>query len=303
VRGLLVCSSITLLQEVALPTTRRTPKTLHLDDLPTIHPNPAGMHIRADQIVVAVPLDHDPEPLPVLGTLLIANRAAHSLQLHKALQQMNLQLERLLSEILGVTGQASIGAIVEGERTPVAVAQQRNPACKSSEETLAKALSGSWKDELLFVLRQALVLYEVYTAQIAVCDGEIEQYLQRMEARSGEPQARLPELPPAKVDSKSKTAPSLNARARYARLLRVDLVAVMGLSSSSVQTIISESGSEMSRFPSAKHFCAWLGLAPRNEISGGKVERSRRQTVVNRARQAFGQAAQSVSRSGSSIGA
>src|SRR5262249_49142263 len=172
-----------------------------------------------------------------------------------------------------------------------------------SEETLAKALTGTWKNELLFVLQQALVIYDVYTAQIAVCDDQIEQYLQRMEARSGDPHAPLPDLPPAKVDSKSKNAPSFNARAHYARLLGVDLVALMGLSSSSVQTIISEIGTDMSRFASSKHFCAWLGLAPRNDISGGKVLRSRTMKVVNRATQAFRQAAQAVSRSASALGA
>jgi hypothetical protein len=234
---------------------------------------------------------------------LIAHRAPHILHMQKALQQMNIQLERVLSDIMGVTGQAIVGAIVERERNPVALAQLRNPACKSSEETIAKALSGTWKDELLFVLRQALVIYDVYTAQIAVCDGEIEQYLQRMEARSGDPQARLPDLPPAKVDSRSKNAPSFNARAQYARLLGVEMVAVMGLSSWSVQTIISEIGTDMSRFPSGKHFCAWLGVVPRNEISGGKLLRSRTRKVVNRATQAFRQAAQSVARSDLALGA
>ena len=153
------------------------------------------------------------------------------------------------------------------------------------------------------MLQQALVIYGVYTAQIAVCDGELEHYLQRMEVRSGDPTAPLPDLPPAKTDSHSKNAPNFNARAHYARLLGVDLVAVMGLSSSSVQTIISEIGTDMSRFSTVKHFCAWLGLAPRNDISGGKVLRSRTRKVTNRATQAFRQAAQSVSRSDSAVGA
>ena len=234
---------------------------------------------------------------------LIAHRAPHILHMQRALQQMNVQLERVLSDIMGTTGQAIIRAMVAGERDPVALAQLRNPACKSSEEMIAKALRGSWKDELLFVLRQALAIYAVYTAQIAACDGELEQYLQRMQARSGEPEAPLPDLPPAKSDSHSKNAPNFNARAHYARLLGVDLVAVMGLSASSVQTIISEIGTDMERFATVKHFCAWLGLAPRNDISGGKVLRSRTQKVNNRATQAFRQAAQSVSRSDSAVGA
>jgi transposase len=234
---------------------------------------------------------------------LIQHRAPHILHIQKALQQMNVQVERVLSDIMGVTGQAIIRAIVAGERDPVALAKLRNPACKSSEETIAKALRGTWKDELVFVMQQALLIYDVYTAQIAVCDAELEQYLQRMEARSGEPNAPLPDLPPAKSDSHSKNAPNFNARAHYARLLGIDLVAVMGLSSSSVQTIISEIGTDMSRFPSEKHFGAWLGLAPRNDISGGKVLRSRTRKVANRAAQAFRQAAQAVSRSDSAIGA
>jgi hypothetical protein len=183
------------------------------------------------------------------------------------------------------------------------LAQHRNPACKSSTETIAKALTGTWKDELLFVLQQALVVYDVYTAQIAVCDARIEQYLQTMESRSGDPEAPLPDLPPAKADSKTKNAPPPLTRAQLARIVGVDLVAVMGLSASSVQTIITEIGTDMSRFPTVKHFCSWLGLAPRNDISGGKVLRSRTLKVVNRATQAFRQAAQAVSRSDSAIGA
>ena len=168
---------------------------------------------------------------------------------------------------------------------------------------IAKALGGIWKPVLLFVLQQALVIYDVYTTQIAVCDGELERYLGQLEARSDDPQARLPDLPATKADSHSKNAPGFNAQAHDARLLGVDLVAVIGLSSSSVQTIISETGTDMSRFPTVKHFCAWLGLAPHTDISGGKVLRSRTQKVVNRATQAFRQAAQSVSRSDSAIGA
>jgi transposase len=234
---------------------------------------------------------------------LIQHRAPHILHMQKALQQMNLQLERVLSDIMGTTGQLIVRAIVAGERNPLVLAQYRNPACKATTDTIAKALTGTWKAELLFVLQQALVLYDVYTAQIAVCDAQIEQYLQGLESRSGDPNAALPDLPAAKADSRTKNAPPPKTRAHLARIVGVDLVAVMGLSASGVQTILSEIGTDMSRFPSVKHFCAWLGLAPRNDISGGKVLRSHTRKVVNRAAQAFRQAAQSVSRSTSAIGA
>ncbi|MDP9314019.1 MAG: transposase [Chloroflexota bacterium] len=123
-----------------------------------------------------------------------------------------------------------------------------------------------------------------------------------MESR-WEPDAPLPDLPPTKPSSKSKNELSFNARAQIARVIGVDLVAVMGLSAITVQTILSEIGTDMERFPTVKHFCSWLGLAPHNDISGGKVLRSRTMKVRNRANQAFRQAAQSVAQSDSSYGA
>jgi transposase len=233
---------------------------------------------------------------------LIQHRAPHILHMHKALTQMNIHLDRVLTDIMGTTGQAIVRAIVAGERDPVVLAQLRNPACKASSETIARALTGSWQDEHLFVLKQALALYDAYTEQVLVCDCEIERVMQAMESRA-EPDAPLPNLPRAKPHSKSKNQPSFNARAQLARIVGVDLVAVTGLSAATVQTIISEIGTDMSRFASAKHFCSWLGLAPHNDISGGKVLRSRTRKVVNRATLAFRQAAQSVARSDTAYGA
>jgi hypothetical protein len=123
-----------------------------------------------------------------------------------------------------------------------------------------------------------------------------------MESRA-EKDAPLPDLPPAKKDSRSKNALSFNARAQIARVVGVDLVAVMGLSAVTVQTIISEIGTDMERFATVKLFCSWLGLAPHNDKSGGKVLRSRTMKVRNRATQAFRQAAQSVAQSDSAFGA
>lgn len=233
---------------------------------------------------------------------LIQHRAPHILHMQRAMQQMNIQLERVLSDITGATGQAILRAIVAGERDPQVLASFRHPACKASLATITNALTGTWNPELLFVLQQALLLFDVYTAQIAVCDAEIFAYLSTMESRVS-PDAPLPDLPPAKGDSKTKNAPLPATRSHYARIVGVDLVAVTGLSASSIQTILSEIGTDMRRFPTVKHFCAWLGLVPRNAISGGKVLRSQTQNVRNRATQAFRQAAQAVGRSDSAIGA
>ena len=235
-------------------------------------------------------------------TQLIQHRAPHILHVQKALQQMNIQLPLVLADITGVTGMAILRAIIAGERDAVKLAQLRNPACRSSEETIAKALSGDWKDEYLFVLKQSLELYDFYTQQVAACDAQIKQHFSAIKPRwTGTPQ--LADVTPTKRHSKSKNQPALNARAEIIRITGVDLVAVDGLSGSLAGTILSEIGTDMSRWPSEKHFASWLGLAPHNDISGGKVLRSRTLPTANRAGQAFRQAAAAVIRSPSAFGA
>jgi transposase len=233
---------------------------------------------------------------------LVERRAPHINHIIQALKQMNIQLNLVLSDITGVSGLAMLRAIVAGERDPEQLARFRQSSCKRSEAEIAKALTGTWDDTQLFVLAQAVEIFDYYTDKLATCDAKLEQYYQAMESR-GEKDAPLPDLPPAKPDSKSKNALSFNARAQLARVVGVDLVSVMGLSALTVQTIISEVGTDMERFPTVKHFCLWLGLAPHNDISGGRVLRSRTMKVRNRANQAFRQAAQSVAQSHSSLGA
>ena len=233
---------------------------------------------------------------------LIERRAPHINHMIQALNHMNIQLNLVLTDITGVSGLAMLRAIIAGERDPQQLATFRQPGCKHSEAEIVKALTGTWDDAQIFILKQSVDLFDYYTIKIVECDGQLEQQYQAMESRWTK-DAPLPDLPPAKGESKSKNAMTFNARAQIARLIGVDLVAAMGLSAITVQTIISEIGTDMSRFPTVKHFGAWLGLAPRNDISGGKVLRSRTQKVVNRATQAFRQAAQAVSRSDSAIGA
>jgi hypothetical protein len=232
---------------------------------------------------------------------LIERRAPHIKHMIQALKHMNIHLSLVLTDITGVTGLAMLRAIIAGERDPQRLAIFRQPGCKHSQAEIVKALTGRWDDAQLFVLEQAVDLFDYYTAKLADCDRKLEQQYQMIESRR-EPDARLPDLPPAKPDSKSKNAPSFNARAQIARVIGIDVVAEMGLSAITVQTIISEIGTDMERFRTVKHFCSWLGLAPHNDISGGRVLRSRTMKVRNRANQAFRQAAQSVAQSVSSFG-
>jgi transposase len=233
---------------------------------------------------------------------LIERRAPHINHMIQALKHMNIQLNLVLTDITGASGLAMLRAIIAGERDPERLAGFRQPGCKHSEAEIIKALTGSWDDTQIFILQLSVDLFDYYTTKITDCDGQLEQQYQAMESR-WEKDAPLPDLPPAKGESKSKNAMTFNARAQIARVIGVDLVAVMGLSAITVQTIISEIGTDMERFPTVKHFCSWLGLAPHNDISGGKVLRSRTMKVHSRANQAFRQAAHSVTRSHSSIGA
>jgi transposase len=235
---------------------------------------------------------------------LVEHRAPHIQHMQKALGQMNLRLTQVLSDITGVTGLAIIRAIVAGERNPVRLAQLRDRRCQHSDAEIAKALSGAYRQEHLFTLKQALALYDFYTAQLAECDAQLEQEYAKLLQQAPFDQDDLPPLgPDPKKNSHAKNAPAFDVRASLYPLVGIDLVAVSGLEASSVQTIVSEIGTDMSRWPTAKHFCSWLGLAPHNDISGGKVLASKTLKGRNRAGQAFRLAAQSVGRGESAFGA
>jgi transposase len=232
---------------------------------------------------------------------LLEYRAAHIQHMQKALHQMNVQLTHVLTDITGATGLAIIRAIGAGERDPVQLARFRAPRCTSSTEEIAKALTGHYQPEHVFALKQAQALYDAYTEQMRQCDAEIERRFQAIKPIWPD------ELPPLnranKHATQNKNAPTSDARSLLYRLAGVDLIAIPGLNASTVQTILSEIGLDLRKWPHAKAFCAWLGLAPRHEISGGKVLRRSTRKTHNRAGQAFRLAAQAVSRSRNGLGA
>lgn len=227
---------------------------------------------------------------------LVEHRSPHIQHMQKALLQMNVQLSQALSDVTGETGLRIIRAIVAGEREPQTLAALRDRNCKKSEEEIGKALTGSWRVEYLFIVKQALELYDFYTKQVEACDAEIER-MYGLTRPDGSKEAVQP-LPPKKRNSHSKNAPQKQAEIRQhlKRISGVDLSVVDGFGVSLAQTVIMEVGTDMTKFPSEKHFCSWLGLAPKHEISGAKVLKNRTLKTKNRAGQAFRMAAQSVKR-------
>ncbi|CBN55397.1 Gp3 protein [Kamptonema sp. PCC 6506] len=231
---------------------------------------------------------------------LIKSSSSHVLRMQKALIQMNLQLHKVISDITGVTGMAIIRAIVAGERNPQVLANLKNSRIKSSTADIAKALSGDYRVEHIFVLKQELQLYDIYQEQIASCDVEIERYLASFASEENHP----PPDPPKRGNRKPRGhEPNFDLRHQLYRISGVDFTQIPGFDVLTVQALLSEVGLDATRFPTVKHFCSWLGLCPSARITGGKVKSSHTRCVVNRAANAFRLAAQSLSRSQSALGA
>lgn len=226
---------------------------------------------------------------------MLEHRSPHIQHMQKALLQMNIQLSQAVTDVMGVTGQKIIRAIVAGERDPERLAVMREPGCKLSVEEIGKALTGTWRAEHLYVLKQSLELYDFYTGKMEACDEEISrQYgVTRPDWGSGE----LPAVPDKKRHTHSKNAPkeAREIREHLYRINGVDVSRVDGMGISLAQTVTMEVGSNVGEtFPSEKHFCSWLGLAPKHDITGGKLLNNRTLKTKNRAGQAFRLAAQAV---------
>ena len=199
---------------------------------------------------------------------LIRDRSAHIQRMQKALHQMNLQLTNVISDITGQTGLQIMRAIVAGEHDPVKLAQYRDPHCHSSEHEIAKSLEGHYKSEHLFALQQALEGYDFYTQQITACDAEVEHKYQAFKPQVDSPGQPL--ASPKKRLRRQATHPDYDLRAYLYQMSGVDLTRIDGIDALTAQTLISEIGLDMSKWPTVKHFTSWLGLAPHNDISGVK---------------------------------
>jgi transposase len=225
---------------------------------------------------------------------LVEHRSPHIQHMQKALLQMNIQLSQAVTDMTGMIGQTIIRAILAGERDPQTLAAMREPGCKKSEEEIGRALTGTWREEHLFILKQSMELYDFYSQEILACDEEIERVygMTRLDWDAGD----VKPLSAKKRNSHSKNAPHNpeGIRKHLKRISGVDLSVVDGFGVSLAQTVIMEVGTDMSKFPDEKHFCSWLGLAPKHEISGGKVLKNKTLKTKNRAGQAFRMAAQSV---------
>ncbi len=227
-----------------------------------------------------------------------ASRCIQHMQ--KALTQMNVQLANAISDISGTTGQAILSAILAGERDAWKLAQLRDPRIKASTETVAKSLEGNWRPELLFVLQQELESYRTLQTKIAECDRRLQLHYETMQTRADPAQ-----LPPVTRNKRAHghVPAGFDLREEMYRATGVDLTAIDGMNVLTVQTLIAEVGTDMSRFATEAHFVSYLDLSPKNKISGGKVVGREKRRTKNRAGLVLRLAAGTLLNSDSYLGA
>lgn len=231
--------------------------------------------------------------------MLTQTASMHIQHMQKALQQMNLLLHNVVSDITGVTGMKIIKAILDGERDPKVLARNRHELCKNSHRTIAKSLVGNYREEHLFALRQAVDLYETYQKKIADCDQAIIKQLEK------QPNVSDDEPPPAdkQTQARDRIRAEVDVRDVLYHKSGVDLFAIPGLAADTLLVLASEIGFDLTPWKTEKHFASWLGLCPGTRRSGGKVLDAKTKRNPNRAAQAFRMAASSLARSATALGA
>lgn len=226
--------------------------------------------------------------------------AAHIQHMQKALTFMNIQLNLVVADITGVTGMRIIRAIAKGERNPTVLSTYRDTRCKSTQKTIEEALIGNFQPEHVFALRQALVMYDAYQVQIKECDLEIEAVLAKLSNGVEKP---LEPIPQPKHRTKQPNQLNFDVRSALYNLIGADLTQIHGLGPYLALRMISECGTDMSRWPTAKHFTSWLTLCPGAKISGGKKLSSHSRKSNNRIVAHLRLAATTVGRSSTALGA
>jgi transposase len=228
--------------------------------------------------------------------MLLKSQARQVQHMQKALTQMNVQLANVIADIVGETGQKILRAIVAGERDGQVLGAMKNVRVRASVAEIAKSLHGNWRAEHLFALKQALDAFDFTGTQLAECDGQLEQHLLSLQAHDGEPAK-------GKKRGRARNAPRFDLRGQLFRMCGVDLTRIDGIDVTTALAVISETGADLSRFPTVAHFASWLGLCPGTKITGGKVMSGKTKRCANRAAQALRLAAAALRTSQSALGA
>jgi len=228
---------------------------------------------------------------------LVEMASVHVQHMHKALDQMNLQIHHVISDITGVTGLAIVDAIADGQTNPKQLAALRDYRIKASEQTVTKSLVGTYRREHIFTLKQSRTAYRHYQQFIADCDREIQQRIEAFD--NDDPGSTASTHSP---DSTASTPPPFDLKSHLERIFGVDLTAVPGFQCLRIQTLFSELGANLAQFSSVDSFSSWLNLCPKDGFSAGRRIRAIKNKTRNRAAQAFRLAALSLQNNQSYLG-
>jgi transposase len=232
--------------------------------------------------------------------MLVQTRSTHIQHMQKALTIMNLRLTNVLSDITGVTGMLILRAIIAGERDPHVLARFRDERCAKSEAEIEKSLTGHYKPEQVFILRQALELFDFYDRQVQSCDVELKALYDQFSP----PEDPSTPPPTPRTQKRRKNQAHFDvASAMYRMCGGIDLTQIDGVDELTLLKVLSEIGADMSRWPTEKQFTSWLRLCPNNKITGGKVIQRGVEPTTNRATTALRLAAASLHHSDSALGA
>lgn len=222
-------------------------------------------------------------------------------QMQKALTTMNVQLANTISDISGVTGMAIIRAILAGVRDRYELAKLRDKRITASEQEIAHSLEGNWREDVLFEMGQVVEAYDFYQKQMAACDQQLQKYVTALPDREISVPAET--VARQRRRYRRKNHPGFDLAAELRRTMGVDVTVVDSIDVMTGQVFLSEVGTDLSAFPTENHFASWLELAPRRELSGGKIIRHIQPEGRNRLANALRMAAQSLCRSDSYLGA
>jgi transposase len=251
-----------------------------------------------------------PEEICMLRTLvrdkgiLVAESGDWIRRMQKSLDQMNVRVHRAVSDLDGVTGMAIVRAIAEGERDARKLAKLRDPRCRKSEEEIAEQLSGHWREDHLFSLRQSLKMYDTIQERITDYEREVMRKLGEMERE----ECRGQEPPDVENRQKAKAIKKRGQepmRQALYRISGVDLTSIDAIGVETVQVVLSEYGPDLSRFPTEKQFVSHVTLAPHRPTSGGKPlkKKKKRNSASSRVAAALRMAALSQRHSPTALGA
>lgn len=229
---------------------------------------------------------------------LVQMACVHVQHMHKSLDQMNLQIHHVISDITGVTGLAIVDAIVAGQTDPKELAKRRDHRIKASVETVRKSLVGDYRPEHIFTLKQSQTAYRYYQQLIADCDREIQQRIETFQSKDADPSA-----PVKSVNASGATTDSaFDLRSHLERIFGVDLTLIPGFDVLRIQTIFGELGADLSKFRTEDALSSWLNLCPKDGFSAGRRIRAPKIKTKNRVTQTFRMAAQSLHNSQSYLG-